>query len=135
MFKMLDDTTLVSGQLTLDHLAEARRLGVTLVVNNRPDGEQAGQPTSAAIETACAEQSLGYRYIPISHGIGPEQVGAMREALALTGEGKMLAFCRSGTRSTLVWALARHADGANFAELTQAAEGAGYSLAPVAHLM
>ena len=135
MFTLLDETTLVAGQITLDDLAEARRLGVTVVVNNRPDDEEPGQPTSAAIEAACTELGLTYRHIPIARGIGPAEVQATQDALHAAADGKLLAYCRSGTRSTLAWALARHEDGARTEELTKAAEQAGYSLKPIEHLL
>ena len=135
MFTPLDDRTLVAGQIAIDDLAEARRLGVTVVVNNRPDDEEPGQPTSAAIEAACTDLGLTYRHIPISHGIGPAQVEAMQDALHAASEGKLLAYCRSGTRSTLTWALARRQDGASPEELKQAAEGAGHTLTPIEHLL
>ena len=59
----------------------------------------------------------------------------MREAIHATGEGKLLAFCRSGNRSTLAWAVARADDGADPKELHKAAEAAGFDLGPVAHLL
>jgi uncharacterized protein (TIGR01244 family) len=135
MFKPLDEHTMIAGQITADQLVDARRLGVTHVVNNRPDGEEPGQPTSGEMEAACTAHGLAYRHVPIGYGIGPAEVGAMQEALQATGEGKLLAYCRSGTRSTLAWALARHSDGADPAELSRAAESAGFSLTPIAHLM
>jgi uncharacterized protein (TIGR01244 family) len=135
MFKQLDDRTLVSGQIAAADLEEARRLGVTVVVNNRPDGEDPDQPPAAEIEAACRQSGLGYHHVPIARGIGPADVKAMRDAMHEAGDGKMLAFCRSGTRSTLAWAIARREDGADPAELTRAAESAGFSLAAVQHLL
>ena len=135
MFKPLDDTTLVAGQIAVGDLAEARRLGVTVVVNNRPDAEEPGQPPSAEIEAACTAAGITYLHIPIARGIGPADVEAMQSALDAAHPGKLLAFCRSGTRSTLAWALARREQGASVEQLTTAAETAGYSLNPIAHLL
>lgn len=104
MFKPLSDTVLVAGrQLRPDDMDAVVAAGVALVVNNRPDGEEPGQPTSAEIEAAARAAGLDYRHIPVSGGIGPDQVAAMAVAME---EGKLLAFCRSGQRSTLLWALA-----------------------------
>ena len=107
MFRTLDETILVAGQVTPADVAEAAAQGVTFVINNRPDDEQPGQPSGAQIEAAAKAAGLGYAAIPITHaGFSMNQVEAMRTALE-AAPGKVLAFCRSGTRSTLVWALAR----------------------------
>ncbi len=135
MFKPLDDTTLIAGQISANDLSEARRLGVTVVVNNRPDDEESGQPTGAEIEAACAALGIAYVHIPIARGIGPADVQAMQGALDAAGDGKLLAYCRSGTRSTLAWALARRGQGAAIEDLTEAAERTGHTLAPIAHLL
>lgn len=135
MFRELDDRTLVSPQIAPAQLEEARRHGVTMIVNNRPDNEEPGQPLSAELEQAAEAAGLQYRHVPIARGIGPADVEAMRAALHDAGDGKVLAFCKSGTRSTLAWAVARRQDGAARAELERCAEAAGYSLAPVSHLL
>ena len=135
MFRQLDSKTLVSGQIAPGQLAEVRAQGVTIVVNNRPDDEDPGQPTSDQIEAAAREAGLEYRHVPIARGMGPAHIEAMREALALTGEGKLLAFCRSGMRSTLAWAVACREEGVPREELERRAGEAGFSLAAVSHLL
>ena len=110
-FKPLDDHTLVAGQISVADLAEMRRHGVTMVINNRADGEEPGQPTSAEIEAAAEAAGLDYRYIPIVRGLGPAQVEEMVSALTERDEGKMLLYCRSGMRSTLAWAVASREQG------------------------
>lgn len=135
MFRQLDEKMLVSGQLGADDLAEAKRLGVTMIVNNRPDDEEPGQPRSAELEQAAKAEGLDYRHHPIVRGMGPAHIEHMREALDAASGGKILAFCRTGTRSTLAWACARREEGVPREELERAAEGAGYSLQPVAHLL
>jgi uncharacterized protein (TIGR01244 family) len=59
----------------------------------------------------------------------------MAEALNRAGEGKVLAYCRSGTRSTLLWSLAEASKGRDPEELAECAAGAGYDLAPVRALL
>lgn len=131
MFRKLDDTISVAGQITPDDVAAAAAEGFTFVINNRPDGEQPGQPTAAEIEAAAAAAGLGYRAIPITHaGFSEDQVTAMREALE-AAPGPVLAFCRSGTRSTFVWALARARMGDTPDLLAAKAEAAGYDLSPL----
>lgn len=135
MFRQLDDKTLVAGQIAPDQLPEIRAAGVTLVVNNRPDNEDVGQPTSDEIEAATLAAGLEYRHVPIARGMGPTDIEAMREALAATGDGKLLAYCRSGMRSTLAWAVACREDGVPREELERRAGEAGFSLAAVSHLL
>jgi uncharacterized protein (TIGR01244 family) len=135
MIRQLDDKTMVSGQLLPDQIGDLKTQGVTMLVNNRPDNEDAGQPLSADFEAAAQAAGMEYRHIPIRYGMGPSDVEAMRDAIHATGEGKLLAFCRSGNRSTLAWAVARAEDGAEPEELHKCAEAAGFSLAPVAHLL
>ena len=135
MIRQLDDKTLVAGQLTPGDVSNLRAQGVTMLVNNRPDDEDQGQPSSADFEAAARAAGLEYRHIPIRYGIGPSDVEAMRDALHASGDGKLLAFCRSGNRSTLAWAVARAEDGAEPDELRRCAEAAGFNLGPVAHLL
>lgn len=131
MFRKLDDSISVAGQITPDDVAQAARDGFTFVVNNRPEGEQPGQPAGAAIAAAAEAAGMGYAAIPITHaGFSPDQVEAMGAALA-QAPGPVLAFCRSGTRSTFVWALARLAAGDDPAVLQAKAEAAGYDISPV----
>lgn len=131
MFKSLDDSTLVSVQIAPEQVAKAAALGVTMIVNNRPDGEEPGQPASAEIEAAAQAAGIGYRHIPVTMGgFGPKQVAAMADALGIS-DGKTLAFCKSGTRSTFLWALAEKERGADGAELFEKAAGAGYDLSPL----
>ncbi len=130
-FKTLDDSTLVSVQIAPAQVAQAAAMGVTMIVNNRPDGEEPGQPASAEIEAAAQAAGIGYRHIPVTMGgFGPEQVAAMADALD-AAEGRTLAFCKSGTRSTFLWALAEKDRGADGTELFEKAAGAGYDLSPL----
>ena len=134
MVSQLDDKTLVSGQIAPADVAGLKGQGVTMIVNNRPDGEDPGQPTGAEIEKAAEAAGITYRSVPIVRGIGPADVEAMQDAMD-AAEGKLLAYCRSGTRSTLAWAVARRKQGASVDALAEAAAGAGVDLAPVAHLL
>lgn len=133
--RQLDEKTLVSGQIQPADVAEIKAQGVTMIVNNRPDGEDAGQPSSDELENAAREAGLEYRHIPIWRGPGPAEVEKMREAMSECGEGKMLAFCRSGTRSTFAWAVAQSENGCPREEIERAALQAGYDISPVAHLL
>ena len=135
MARQLDDKTLVGGQIAPGDVAALQAQGVTLIVNNRPDGEDAGQPTSDEIEAAATAAGVAYRHVPIARGMGPSDVEAMRDAIHAAADGKMFAFCRSGNRSTLAWAVAKSEDGAARADLERCAEGAGFTLGPISHLL
>lgn len=126
----LDQRTFVAGQIAPGDLPAIAATGVTLIVNNRPDHEETGQPASAEIEAAARTSGLDYRHIPIAGGFNGDDVLAMAGALE-GAEGKVLAFCRSGTRSTFLWALARAERGAHAEELVAAAAAAGYDLTPI----
>ena len=130
----LDSTTLVSGQIAPDDMPTIAALGVTMIVNNRPDGEEPGQPKAAEIEAAARAAGLAYRHIPIAGGFSAPQVSAMADALEAS-EGEVLAFCKSGTRSTYLWALARSSRGAGADELIGQAAEAGYDLSPLRSLL
>ena len=133
-FRTLSETVLASPQIAPSDLDAARDEGVTMVVNNRPDGESGDQPDGAAIEAAARERGMDYVAIPISHaGFSMPQVDAMAEALGRASEGgnKVLAFCRSGTRSTLLWAMAEAKRGGDPDRISKAAADAGYNVGPV----
>ena len=135
MIRRLDDKTSVSGQLRPEEIAGLAERGVTLVINNRPDGEEPGQPAAADIEAAVAAAGISYRHVPIFRGIGPADVDAMQDALHAAGDGQTLAFCRSGNRSALAWALAMREDGASAEEIAQKVTAAGFDVTPIAHLL
>jgi len=131
----LDRKTLIGGQIAPADVAGLKAQGVTTIVNNRPDGEDAGQPTSAEIEVAAHDAGLDYRHVPIARGMGPSDVEAMRNAIHAAGEGKLFAYCRTGNRSALAWAVAKSEDGVGREELERCVGEAGFDLGPVAHLL
>ena len=135
MFRKLTDQVLASPQIDLADIATAAAQGVTLIINNRPEGESEDQTPGAAIEAAARAAGLGYVAIPVTHaGFSEAQVKAMAEALA-GAQGGVLAYCRSGTRSTLLWALAEASRGADPESLARQAAEAGYDITPVRALI
>jgi len=135
MIRQLDDRTLVSGQVHPEEVAGLAEQGVSLLINNRPDGEEPGQPLAGDIEAAAEAAGIAYRFVPIVRGIGPADVEAMQDALASAGGGQALAFCRTGNRSALAWALAMREGGATREEIEAKVEAAGFNVAPIAHLL
>ena len=136
MIRQLDDRTLVSGQIRPEEIAGlAAERNVTMLINNRPDGEEPDQPPASAIEAAAEAAGIAYRHVPIIRGIGPADVEAMQEALHAAGDGQVLAFCRSGNRSALTWALAVRGDGRPRDEIERKVEAVGFNVAPIEHLL
>ncbi|MCR2834278.1 TIGR01244 family sulfur transferase [Parerythrobacter lacustris] len=130
-FRRLGDRMLVSPQISLADVTEAKRLGVTTIVNNRPDGESPDQVPGADISRVASENGLAYVAIPVSHaGFSLPQVEAMAEAIG-GSEGAVLAYCRSGTRSTFLWALAQAKAGIDPDEISTSAMAAGYDVTPI----
>ena len=135
MFRKLSDTVFASPQIGTAEVAEAAAQGITLIVNNRPEDESDDQTPGAEIEAAAQEAGLGYVAIPVTHaGFSQPQVDAMREALA-RANGKVLAYCRSGTRSTLLWALAEASQGGDPDAIAAQAAQAGYDITPIRALV
>jgi uncharacterized protein (TIGR01244 family) len=135
MIRQLDERASVSGQLAPHEIAGLAEQGVTVLVNNRPDGEEPDQPLAADIEAAAEAAGIAYRYVPILRGIGPADVEAMQEALRDAEGGKLLAFCRSGTRSALALGLAKREQGASADEVHRCLTEAGFDPGPIAHLL
>ncbi|MEH3116391.1 MAG: TIGR01244 family sulfur transferase [Methylorubrum populi] len=125
-FKRLDDRLSVSPQPGLGDIARAAREGYRSIISNRPDGEEAGQPTAAAIRAEAERHGLAFAHIPIEPGKATD-ADAMARALD-TLPGPVLAFCRSGARSTTLWALAR-AGRDDAATLVRRASAAGHDIA------
>ncbi|MBW8840396.1 MAG: TIGR01244 family phosphatase [Sphingomonadales bacterium] len=128
MIRKVDDSISVAPQISVEDVAAIKAAGFTGIINNRPDEEEAGQPEGDAIRDAALAAGLSYAAIPITHaGFSYPQIEAMAEVLA-GADGPVLAFCRSGTRSCNLWALAQARNGADPDELIAKGAGAGYNL-------
>ena len=127
-FKALTPALSVSPQLNEADVAEAASAGFRAIIDNRPDGEEPGQPTAAEMSALATAHGLGFAHVPTVGGkISDEDVALMAHALADL-EGPVLAYCRTGTRSTTLWALSQA--GAQTADaLIATAAAAGYDLA------
>lgn len=124
-----------SPQITTEDVVAAKEAGVTLIICNRPDGEEPEAPQSDEIAAAAKAAGIDFLSIPIGHaGFSGEQVDAMIDALA-SADGTVLGYCRSGTRSTFLWSLAQAKNGADIEAVTTAAMGAGYDISPIRPMM
>ena len=117
----------VAPQITASDLARFAQRGFKTIINNRPDGEVEGQPLSADLATEASRLGLVYIDIPVnSSGVTNQNVADFGEQLA-AAETPVLAFCRTGTRSTTLWAL----DAAltqDVEQIINTAKRAGYDL-------
>src|SRR6478672_7635611 len=132
MIRQLDDKVMICGQVAPHEVAGLAEQGITVLVNNRPDGEETGQPLAGDIEDAAAKAGITYHFIPIMRGIGPADIESMQQAVRDAEGGKLLAFCRSGTRSALTLALAKREEGSSAEEVQQCLTSAGFDPGPIA---
>jgi uncharacterized protein (TIGR01244 family) len=132
MIKPLTSDIFVAPQIDVATIIAAKAQGVSLIVNNRPEGESPDQTPGPVIAAAAREAGLGYVAIPVDHsGFQAGQIDALDAALAGNAGGKTLCYCRSGTRSTLLWSLARARAGERPRDIARVAEAAGYDVGPV----
>lgn len=104
----LSDDLSVAPQLVPAAMAAAAQAGFRSVINNRPDHEEGPeQPTSASIEAAAVAAGLSYAHLPVSGGYqSPEEIAAFAKLLEALPK-PVLAFCRSGARSTKLYHASR----------------------------
>jgi uncharacterized protein (TIGR01244 family) len=125
--KRINDDVSVAPQISLDDMPAIRAAGFTTVINNRPDGEAPGQPNSDEMKAAAEAAGLSYHFIPLGReGVSAQMVDEERAVLE-GSDGPVLAFCRSGTRSTTLWALAQ-AGKMPAQEIVAQAAHAGYEM-------
>ena len=126
--KPIDDRLSVSPQILPADMQELARQGFKSVICNRPDGEAESQPSFAAIRQAATAAGLECRYLPVTPGkVGDSDVSAFVAAMQSLPR-PVLAYCRTGTRSALLWSLDQRAQGADLSELLRKTASAGYDL-------
>lgn len=125
--EFLSPTISVSPQLYLQDIAALQEAGVRLIICHRPDGEEAEQPAYAVIEAAAANAGIAAAFVPVSGGEFSEQAIAQTKALLAKGERTHM-YCRSGTRSTIIWAAAEAETGRNLNDIIDTAAAAGYGI-------
>jgi len=103
--KTISSLLSVSPQILPTDIVEIAKLGFKSIINNRPDKESDDQPLSTELAAEAARCGIQYQDMPIVVGeLSPSDVGAFDAAMAEL-PGPVLAFCRSGTRSIMLWAL------------------------------
>ena len=101
----LDDTTAVAPQLDPEDLARLAEDGVTTVICNRPDAEVPPSHQAAAMERAAEAAGLAFTFNPVAMPLTLDAVEEQADAID-GAEGRVVAYCASGTRSAILWALA-----------------------------
>lgn len=125
--KRINDQVSVSPQISTEDLVAIKAAGFVTIINNRPDGESFDQPSSDAMKAAAEAVGLSYHYIPLGReGVSPEMVEETKTVLEGSA-GPVFCYCRSGTRSTTLWALSQ-AGKMPAQEIVTAAAHAGYDM-------
>jgi len=128
--KRIDDALSVSAQIAIDDLPALKTAGFRSIICNRPDGEGADQPSFAEIQAAAEELGMEARYIPVVSGRVQDEDAARFGAALRELPKPTLAYCRSGTRSTTLWALSQ-AKSMHAVDILARAQAAGYDMAGV----
>lgn len=117
----------VAPQIQPADLAQLARDGYRTIICNRPDGEAGDQPVFAQIAQAAREHGLEAHYLPAESGKVTDEQGIAFGQLLASVPKPVLAYCRTGMRSTTMWALSQ--SGAQpLPQLLAAAAAAGYDL-------
>jgi uncharacterized protein (TIGR01244 family) len=132
--KVIDDGLVVAPQMQPEDLAGLAAQGFAAVVCNRPDGEEPGQPPLDAMRAAAQGAGLAFHHIPVAGGLFPPAAIAAFAAIRRGTPGKVLAYCRTGTRAATLDALA-NVNGISVAERLNRAKAAGYDLSALAARM
>lgn len=130
----IDDRIAVAPQITPEDIAELARLGFKTIVANRPDREEPGQPAMSELETAARQHGLKWVYQPVESGNILDSDVDQFDGMIRSADEPVLAFCRSGTRCTVLWALsaARYEPADS---IISKARGAGYDISGLAPRM
>lgn len=123
----------VAPQITPDDMTRLAAMGYRTILNNRPDDEVDSALDHAAMQAAATAAGLAYHHLPYVPGMMTPDLVAAFEAALEQAEGKVLAYCRSGTRSSYLWAMAM-AGRMDTGAIVAAARRAGYdheALVPV----
>lgn len=131
-FTQVDDNLLVSGQLDVHDIGRANEAGIRMIICNRPDGEADGQPLADDFAALLKTYSIDFRYIPVTPGqITRENVIATKKAFD-EAQGPILAYCRSGKRSVVMWAMVQAAsDRMSNLQIIKKGQELGHDLNPL----
>lgn len=126
--RKITDSYSVAPQITPEDLAAIRAAGFSTVICNRPDGEVPADLNAATMQAAAEAAGLEFHDLPLTHDTMSPQRIARHRAICENATGPVLAYCASGTRCTVVWALGQ-AGHRPVNEIVSTALAAGYDLA------
>jgi len=128
--RAVDAGIAVAPQLQPQDMAALAAQGYAAVMCNRPDGEEPDQPSVAEMRAAAVAAGLAFHHIPVSGGAFPEAAVAAFKAVRKGTPGKILAYCRTGTRCITLDTLSRAGENSADALIARAAN-AGYDLSAI----
>ncbi|AEF54511.1 TIGR01244 family sulfur transferase [Marinomonas posidonica] len=130
----LDDHYFVTPQISVEDLAALKAQGFSLIVNNRPDGEAEDQPSAQSLKEAAEAMGFEYAWNPIElPKLAQSHVDL--QGNVLSESKKTLAFCRTGTRSSVLWVLLENGKGRNYSDLVAEVSAKGFDLSRCAPSM
>ncbi|WP_349514113.1 TIGR01244 family sulfur transferase [Erythrobacter sp. NFXS35] len=129
--RIVDETLAVAPQPAPEELFALAAQGFSAVICNRPDGEEPGQPPLDEMRRAAQEAGLAFHHIPVAGGLFPPAAVAAFGAIRRGTQGKVLAYCRTGTRSVTLDALA-NVGGISAEDRIARAKAAGYDVSALA---
>jgi sulfide:quinone oxidoreductase len=129
LLRRLTNELAVAGQITPGDMPGLAAQGICGIICNRPDGEAPGQPTYAEIEKAAAANGIKTAYLPVVTTAINDEDAATFGRLLDELPSPVLVYCRSGMRSTALWALSQ-AGRIPVKDIVEAAAMAGYDLRP-----
>lgn len=102
-FFKLNDGYAVSAQIQADDVAALAEAGFVAVICNRPDDEEAGQPTAAEIGEACHKAGIAFHHVPVTGGYLTAEAVLLHKSIIESADGPVLGYCRSGQRSAMIY--------------------------------
>jgi sulfide:quinone oxidoreductase len=106
----LAENYFVTMQIDPEDVESFAREGFKTIICNRPDGEELRQPTSASVREACERHGIAFHLIPIRGSeVSPEILQRFLDVIR-SADGPILGYCRSGTRSAILWQVAQQAE-------------------------
>ncbi len=121
-------------QIEPGDMAEIAAAGITLILCNRPDSEVPPSHQHGAIQAAAEAAGLKFAFQPLTHQTMTPEVIAHNREIGVAQDEVVLAYCASGTRSTIAWALGQA--GAQPADdLIAAAQAGGYDVSQMRGLL
>jgi len=126
--KFINDNFSVSGQIALTDIADLKSQGIKTLICNRPDSEDVSQLEADVVKFAAEKEGLEFFFIPVVSG---QITQAQSEEFARVIERApkpIHAYCRSGTRCTILWALTQLLAGQDKQTILETTAKAGYDL-------